>query len=46
MILNQRFRAQHYDQVYLVVLNVLVLIFIIDWLSKRIRLWAIGEKSH
>lgn len=28
------------------VLNVLVLIFVIDWLSKRIRLWVIGEKAH
>jgi phosphonate transport system permease protein len=46
MILIERFRAQLYDQVAFVVLNVLVLIFVIDWLSKRIRLWAIGEKSH
>ncbi|MEM6388685.1 MAG: phosphonate ABC transporter, permease protein PhnE [Pseudomonadota bacterium] len=46
MILIERFRAQLYDQVFFVVLNVLALIFIIDWLSKRIRLWAIGEKSH
>jgi len=46
MILIERFRAQLYDQVFFVVLNVLVLIFIIDWLSKRIRLWAIGEKAH
>ena len=44
MILIERFRAQLYDQVFFVVLNVLVLIFIIDWLSKRIRLRAIGEK--
>jgi phosphonate transport system permease protein len=46
MILIERFRASLYDQVAFVVLNVLVIIFIIDWLSKRIRLWAIGEKSH
>ncbi len=46
MILIERFRAQLYDQVFFVVLNVLVIIFAIDWLSKRIRLWAIGEKSH
>jgi len=46
MILIERFRAQLYDQVFFVVLNVLVLIFIIDWLSKRIRLWVIGEKAH
>jgi uncharacterized membrane protein len=29
-----------------VVLNVLVLIFAIDWLSKRMRLWAIGEQGE
>ncbi|MEL6582952.1 MAG: phosphonate ABC transporter, permease protein PhnE [Pseudomonadota bacterium] len=46
MILIERFRAQLYDQVFFVVLNVLVLIFIIDWLSKHIRHWAIGEKAH
>ncbi len=44
MILIERFRASLYDQVAFVVLNVLVLIFAIDWLSKRIRLWAVGEK--
>lgn len=44
MIIIERFRASLYDQVAFVVLNVLVLIFAIDWLSKRIRLWAIGEK--
>lgn len=46
MILIERFRAQLYDQVFFVVLNVLVLIFIIDWLSKRIRLWLVGEKAN
>jgi phosphonate transport system permease protein len=46
MILIERFRASLYDQVAFVVLNVLVIIFAIDWLSKRIRLWAIGEKNH
>jgi phosphonate transport system permease protein len=45
MILIERFRASLYDQVAFVVLNVLVLIFFIDWLSKRIRLWLIGAKS-
>jgi phosphonate transport system permease protein len=44
MIIIERFRAQLYDQVAFVVLNVLVLIFAIDWLSKRVRIWAIGEK--
>ncbi|MCU4653409.1 phosphonate ABC transporter, permease protein PhnE [Roseibacterium sp. SDUM158016] len=46
MILIERFRASLYDQVAFVVLNVLVIIFAIDWLSKRIRLWAIGAKSE
>ncbi len=44
MIIIERFRAGLYDQVAFVVLNVLVLIFAIDWVSKRVRLWAIGEK--
>ena len=46
MIIIERFRASLYDQVAFVVLNILVLIFAIDWLSKRIRLWAVGEKAH
>ncbi len=46
MIIIERFRAGLYDQVAFVVLNVLIIIFFIDWLSKRIRLWAIGEKHH
>lgn len=46
MIIIERFRASLYDQVAFVVLNVLVLIFAIDWLSKRIRLWAIGEQGE
>ncbi|MDG4650140.1 phosphonate ABC transporter, permease protein PhnE [Roseibacterium sp. SDUM158017] len=46
MILIERFRASLYDQVAFVVLNVLVLIFAIDWLSKRIRLWAIGARNE
>ena len=44
MIIIERFRASLYDQVAFVVLNVLVLIFLIDWVSKRIRLWAIGTR--
>ena len=44
MIIIERFRAGLYDQVAFVVLNVLVLIFAIDWLSKHVRLWAIGGK--
>ncbi len=46
MIIIERFRAGLYDQVAFVVLNVLVLIFAIDWMSKRVRLWAIGEKHE
>ncbi|MEM6609270.1 MAG: phosphonate ABC transporter, permease protein PhnE [Pseudomonadota bacterium] len=46
MIIIERFRAGLYDQVAFVVLNVLIIIFFIDWLSKRIRYWAIGEKQH
>lgn len=46
MIIIERFRAGLYDQVAFVVLNVLVLIFAIDWLSKRVRLWAIGEQGE
>ena len=45
MIIIERFRASLYDQVAFVVLNVLILIFAIDWLSKRVRLWAIGERK-
>ena len=45
MIIIERFRASLYDQVAFVVLNVLVLIFLIDWLSKRVRLWVIGAEG-
>lgn len=45
MIIIERFRASLYDQVAFVVLNVLVLIFLIDWLSKRVRLWVIGAEA-
>jgi phosphonate transport system permease protein len=37
MIIIERFRASLYDQVAFVVLNVLILIAIIDWVSKKIR---------
>lgn len=43
MIIIERFRAQLYDQVAFVVLNVLVLIALIDWVSKIIRMRFIGE---
>ncbi|WJY23060.1 phosphonate ABC transporter, permease protein PhnE [Fontisubflavum oceani] len=45
MIIIERFRASLYDQVAFVVLNVLILIFAIDWLSKRVRTWAIGAQQ-
>jgi len=46
MIIIERFRANLFDQVAFVVLNVLVCIFVIDWLSKKIRARLIGETSH
>ena len=45
MIIIERFRASLYDQVAFVVLKVLILIFAIDWLSKRVRTWAIGAQQ-
>ncbi|MEM1313161.1 MAG: phosphonate ABC transporter, permease protein PhnE [Pseudomonadota bacterium] len=42
MIIIERFRANLYDQVAFVVLNILILIAIIDWISKRIRLRVVG----
>ncbi len=46
MIIIERFRANLFDQVTFVVLNVLVCIFVIDWLSKKIRERFIGEQAH
>lgn len=46
MIIIERFRAQLFDQVAFVVLNVLILIAVIDWLSKKIRMKFIGEIEH
>ncbi|MHB2265980.1 phosphonate ABC transporter, permease protein PhnE [Aliihoeflea sp. PC F10.4] len=46
MIIIERFRANLFDQVAFVVLNVLVCIFVIDWLSRRIRERFIGEAAH
>ncbi len=43
MILIERFRANLYDQVAFVVLNVLVCIYLIDWMSRKIRERVIGE---
>lgn len=46
MIIIERFRANLFDQVAFVVLNVLVCIFVIDWLSKKIRERFIGETAR
>lgn len=46
MIIVERFRANMFDQVTFVVLNVLVCVFAIDWLSKKIRERYIGESAH
>jgi phosphonate transport system permease protein len=37
MIIIERFRATLYDQVAFVVLNVLIVVAIIDWISRKIR---------
>lgn len=46
MIIIERFRANFFDQVTFVVLNVLACIFLIDWLSKKVRQKFIGETRH
>lgn len=46
MIIIERFRATLYDQVVFVVINVLILIAIIDWVSKKVRMKFIGEVGH
>ena len=46
MIIIERFRANLFDQVTFVVLNVLICIFVIDWLSKKIRERFIGDLSR
>lgn len=46
MIIIERFRANYFDQVTFVVLNVLVCVFLIDWISKKIRERYIGEPQH
>ncbi|MEO1000611.1 MAG: phosphonate ABC transporter, permease protein PhnE, partial [Pseudomonadota bacterium] len=45
MIIIERFRANLYDQVAFVVINILILIALIDWISKRIRLYVIGRQA-
>ena len=39
----ERFRATLYDRVAFVVLNVLLVVAIIDWLSGRLRATLIGR---
>lgn len=46
MIIIERFRANMFDQVAFVVLNVLVCIYVIDWLSQKLRERFIGERPH
>jgi phosphonate transport system permease protein len=46
MIIIERFRANLFDQVAFVVLNVLVCIFVIDWLSRKVRERFIGEVAR
>jgi len=46
MIIIERFRAGLFDQVAFVVLNILVVIAVIDWLSGKIRTRFIGERGH
>lgn len=46
MVIIERFRAGLFDQVAFVVLNVLVVIAVIDWISARIRKRFIGERGH
>lgn len=46
MIIIERFRAGLFDQVAFVVLNVLVVIALIDWVSAKIRARFIGERGH
>jgi phosphonate transport system permease protein len=46
MVIIERFRAGLFDQVAFVVLNVLVVIAVIDWISGKIRKRFIGERGH
>lgn len=46
MIIIERFRANLFDQVAFVVLNVLACIFVIDWISRKIRERFIGDAAH
>ncbi len=45
-VLVDRFRAGFFDQVAFVVINILICVFVIDWLSGKVRAHFIGEKAH
>lgn len=46
MIIIERFRANMFDQVTFVVLNVLACIFAIDWVSRKVRERVTGDRPH
>ncbi len=46
MIFIERVRANYFDQVTVAVINVLICVFTIDWVSRKIRERYIGEQSH
>lgn len=46
MVIIERFRAGLFDQVAFVVINVLVVIAVIDFVSGKIRKRFIGERGH
>ena len=45
-VIVDRFRAGHFDQVAFVVLNVLVVVYAIDWASSKIRAHFIGAEHR
>ncbi|MDA0188026.1 MAG: phosphonate ABC transporter, permease protein PhnE [Proteobacteria bacterium] len=45
-VLVDRFRAGFFDQVAFVVINILICVFVLDWLSGKVRAHFIGEKPH
>jgi phosphonate transport system permease protein len=45
-VLVDRFRAGFFDQVAFVVINILICVFVIDWLSGKVRAHFIGAKPH
>lgn len=45
-VLVDRFRAGFFDQVAFVVINILICVFVIDWLSGKVRAHFIGARPH